>query len=67
MKFQGTGFYVKNHAEMARVFKDAPDVLQQTLAIAERCSVRLQALRQQTKKARVRMSKDAPTYRSVSF
>jgi DNA polymerase III subunit alpha len=42
MKFQGTGFYVKNHEEMFRVFKDAPDVLSRTLAIAERCSMRLE-------------------------
>src|SRR5579862_1958290 len=41
MKFQGTDFYVKSHDEMLRVFKDAPDVLTRTLAIAERCSTRL--------------------------
>jgi len=42
MKFQGTDFYVKSHDEMYRVFKDAPDVLSRTLAIAERCNVRLE-------------------------
>jgi DNA polymerase III subunit alpha len=42
MKFQGTDFYVKSHDEMYRVFKDAPDVLTRTLAIAERCNVRLE-------------------------
>ncbi|HEX8817900.1 MAG TPA: DNA polymerase III subunit alpha [Terriglobales bacterium] len=42
MKFQGTDFYVKSGVEMARVFKDAPDVLSRTMAIAERCSVRLE-------------------------
>ena len=42
MKFQGTDFYVKNHDEMARVFKDAPDVLARTLMIAERCNLRLE-------------------------
>ena len=42
MKFQGTDFYVKSHDEMYRVFKDAPDVLSRTLAIAERCHVRLE-------------------------
>ncbi|HZQ19264.1 MAG TPA: DNA polymerase III subunit alpha [Terriglobales bacterium] len=41
MKFQGTGFYVKNHDEMLQVFKHAPDVLKRTLAIAERCHVQL--------------------------
>jgi DNA polymerase-3 subunit alpha len=42
MKFQGTGFYVKNHDEMFQVFKDAPDVLSRTLGIAERCNLRLE-------------------------
>jgi DNA polymerase-3 subunit alpha len=42
MKFQGSGFYVKNHDEMFQVFKDAPDVLSRTLAIAERCNLRLE-------------------------
>jgi DNA polymerase-3 subunit alpha len=41
MKFQGTGFYVKSHDEMYQVFKDSPDVLSRTLAIAERCHVQL--------------------------
>src|ERR1700722_11814054 len=44
MKFQGTDFYVKSHDEMFRVFKDAPDVLSRTLAIAERCSTRLEKI-----------------------
>jgi DNA polymerase-3 subunit alpha len=42
MKFQGTEFYVKSHQEMARVFKDSPEVLTRTLDIAERCHVRLE-------------------------
>jgi DNA polymerase-3 subunit alpha len=42
MKFQGTGFYVKNHDEMYRVFKDSPEVLSRTLDIAERCHLRLE-------------------------
>ncbi len=42
MKFQGTDFFVKSHDEMHRVFKDAPDVLSRTLAIAERCNMRLE-------------------------
>src|SRR5712675_646565 len=44
MKFQGSGFYVKSHDEMHRVFKDAPDVLSRTLAIAERCNMRLEKI-----------------------
>jgi DNA polymerase III subunit alpha len=42
MKFQGNQFFVKSHEEMARVFKDSPDVLTRTLAIAERCNTRLE-------------------------
>ncbi len=42
MKFQGTDFFVKSHDEMQRVFNDAPDVLSRTLAIAERCNMRLE-------------------------
>src|SRR6476659_6376556 len=42
MKFQGSGFFVKSHDEMYRVFKDSPEVLTRTLGIAERCSMRLE-------------------------
>src|SRR6267143_5947034 len=42
MKFEGTQFFVKSHDEMARVFKDSPEVLTRTLDIAERCSLRLE-------------------------
>jgi DNA polymerase III subunit alpha len=44
MKFQGTEFFVKSHDEMHSVFKDAPDVLTRTLAIAERCNMRLEKI-----------------------
>src|SRR2546427_5989058 len=44
MKFEGTQFFVKSHEEMARVFKDSPDVLSRTLAIAERCNMRLEKI-----------------------
>ncbi len=44
MKFQGTDFFVKSHDEMARVFKDSPDVLSRTLGIAERCNMRLEKI-----------------------
>jgi len=44
MKFQGTDFFVKSHDEMARVFKDSPDVLTRTLGIAERCNMRLEKI-----------------------
>ncbi len=42
MKFEGNQFFVKNADEMLRVFKDAPSVLSRTMAIAERCNLRLE-------------------------
>ena len=42
MKFHGNQFFVKSDEEMARVFKDSPEVLSRTLAIAERCNMRLE-------------------------
>jgi DNA polymerase III subunit alpha len=42
MKFDGTQFFVKDHDEMYRVFKDSPEVLSRTLDIAARCSLRLE-------------------------
>jgi DNA polymerase III subunit alpha len=37
LKFEGNQFFVKNGDEMLRVFKDSPQVLSRTMAIAERC------------------------------
>ena len=42
MKFEGSQFFVKSGDEMLRVFNDSPDVLSRTLAIAERCNLRLE-------------------------
>jgi DNA polymerase III subunit alpha len=42
LKFEGNQFFVKNGDEMLRVFKDAPQVLARTMAIAERCNLRLE-------------------------
>ena len=41
LKFEGNQFFVKNGDEMLRVFKDAPQVLSRTMAIAERCHFEL--------------------------
>src|ERR1051326_5681865 len=41
LKFQTNQFFVKTADEMGRVFKDRPDVLSRTLAIAERCNFKL--------------------------
>jgi DNA polymerase-3 subunit alpha len=42
MKFYTDQFYFKTRTEMERVFGEIPQVLDQTVAIAERCSVKLQ-------------------------
>ena len=41
MRFEGTSFYLKNHDEMASLFKDCPDAVTNTLKIAEKCNVTL--------------------------
>jgi len=38
-KFDGTGYYVKSAAEMAKVFPEHPEALANTLLIAEQCEV----------------------------
>ncbi|MGH9493226.1 MAG: DNA polymerase III subunit alpha, partial [Terriglobales bacterium] len=42
LKFATDQFFLKSAEQMARVFKDAPDVLSRTLAIAERCNLKLE-------------------------
>ncbi len=39
MKFQGEEFYLKDHDEMALLFPNLPDAMQNTLEIAEKCNV----------------------------
>src|SRR5438067_8755696 len=41
LKFHGNQFFVKSAEEMGRVFKDRPQLLSRTLAIAERCNVQI--------------------------
>jgi DNA polymerase-3 subunit alpha len=41
LKFHGNQFFVKSAEEMLKVFKHAPDVLTRTMAVAERCNVKL--------------------------
>jgi DNA polymerase-3 subunit alpha len=40
-RFDGDQFFVKSAEEMARLFKDSPDVLRRTMEIAERCEFNL--------------------------
>jgi DNA polymerase-3 subunit alpha len=42
MKFQTDQFYFKTAEEMAQVFGELPDALSRTVAIAERCNVKIQ-------------------------
>jgi DNA polymerase III subunit alpha len=42
MKFATEQFYFKTAEEMAQVFRELPDALSRTMAIAERCSVKIQ-------------------------
>jgi DNA polymerase III subunit alpha len=42
MKFATDQFYFKTAVEMAEVFRELPDALERTLAIAERCNVKIQ-------------------------
>jgi len=42
LKFHGNQFFVKSAEEMGVMFKDAPQVLSRTMAIAERCNAKLE-------------------------
>ncbi len=42
MKFATDQFYFKTAEEMAQVFRDLPDAVTRTVAIAERCNVKIQ-------------------------
>ncbi len=42
MKFATDQFYFKTAAEMASVFADVPDALERTVAIAERCKMKIE-------------------------
>jgi DNA polymerase-3 subunit alpha len=41
LRYHGDQFFLKTADEMAEIFKDVPDGLQNTMRIAERCDVRL--------------------------
>ena len=44
MKFATDQFYYKTPEEMARVFGELPEVLSRTLAVAERCNVKIEKI-----------------------
>jgi DNA polymerase-3 subunit alpha len=43
LRYDAKQFFLKTAEEMAEVFKDFPDALQQTMRIAERCHVKLES------------------------
>ena len=45
MKFATDQFYFKTAAEMAQVFRELPDALERSVAIAERCNVKIERVR----------------------
>jgi DNA polymerase III subunit alpha len=45
MRFATDQFYFKTAEEMAQVFRELPEALERTLAIAERCNVRIDPVR----------------------
>jgi DNA polymerase-3 subunit alpha len=45
MRFATDQFYFKTAEEMAEVFRELPDALERTAAIAERCNVRIEPVR----------------------
>src|SRR5246500_2712813 len=45
MRFATDQFYFKTAEEMAQVFRELPDALERTVAIAERCNVRIEPVR----------------------
>ena len=62
LKFQGNQFFVKNAAEMAKVFLGYEHVLARTLEIAERCNVRLEKVHDPFPKFEVPAGYSLPDY-----
>jgi DNA polymerase-3 subunit alpha len=62
LKFQGNQFFVKSHAEMAKVFAGFEPVLARTLEIAERCNVRLEKVHDPFPKFEVPSGYSLPDY-----
>jgi DNA polymerase-3 subunit alpha len=62
LKFHGDQFFVKSADEMARVFKDSPDVLNRTMGIAERCNVKLEKVKNPFPKFQIPEGLDIDSY-----
>lgn len=62
MKFETNQFFVKSYEEMARVFQGYEPVLARTLAIAERCNVKLEKIKDPFPKFDVPADQTTNTY-----
>ena len=62
MKFATDEFYFKTADEMAAVFRDLPDALSRTVAIAERCNVKIQPVKNPFPEFRVPQGFTADSY-----
>ena len=62
MRFATDQFYFKTAEEMAQVFRDLPDALERTAAIAERCNVRIEPVRNSFPEFKVPEGETLDTY-----
>jgi len=62
MKFATDQFYFKTAEEMAEVFRELPDALERTMAIAARCSVKIQRVANPFPEFRVPEGEDTDSY-----
>src|SRR6185437_15131254 len=61
-KFDSDQFFVKSADEMQRVFGELPDALQRTMAIAERCNVRIDKVKNPFPRFEVPEGEDLDSY-----
>ena len=62
MKFATDQFYFKTAEEMAQVFRELPDALERTMAIAARCNVKIQRVANPFPEFKVPEGEDADSY-----
>jgi DNA polymerase III subunit alpha len=62
MRFATDQFYFKTAEEMAQVFRELPDALERTAAIAERCNVRIDPVRNSFPEFKVPEGETLDTY-----
>ncbi|HEY6466169.1 MAG TPA: DNA polymerase III subunit alpha [Candidatus Acidoferrales bacterium] len=62
MKFATDQFYFKTAEEMAQVFREIPEALERTMAIAARCNVKIQRVANPFPEFKVPAGEDADSY-----